>query len=231
MFLKNMRLFAATLIVVLVATNKAEAITVGGQNYTKILAFDTTFDLGYWQGMGKFFTFRSNDNYGVQPINVSGITFRDPSLRNINFSKVSAMGTTVDTRQGPLRAGVVQLFGPGNEVLLSTDYSSNGLLSAIYRSGAAGQLNVNGVFNVTGGSLFANGLVTEPLYIEIAFDSVWSNKPADLKAHAGHFTFYRRDGGTPPPPPSTVPEPASMILLGSSLLGAAKMRRRNIQKS
>jgi hypothetical protein len=211
----------------LFAASSAEAITIGGEDFEKILSVKSHQDFGYWTGADKFYTFQGNDNY-IKPINISSVGYRDSSLDGIQFRQVFSMGA-VDGDQGPLTMGVVELYGPKNELLLKADYASDGDLSAIYKSGYAGQLNVDGVFTVVDGSLFDSGLVTGLLYIEIAFDYVWQNKYKDLKTSQGTFTFYEHTGGDgppPPPPPTDIPEPMSMGLLFSGLVGAARLRQK-----
>jgi PEP-CTERM motif len=226
MFLRNIKFFTVILLAIFASGNNAEAITVGGQEYTKILSFTSKDDFGYWTKGLKYFTFRG-DNDVVRPNRVGVVTFRDPSLAGVNFNQVLAMGKMADKNvtHTAITEGSLTLYGDNNTVLLTAIYSSNGFLDAISRPGRAGQLDVDGVYRVTGGSLFTSGTITSDLYIDISFDNIWRNntRDGDIRANLGTFTFYRRNGGNPPNP---VPEPASMILLGSSLLGASRMRKR-----
>lgn len=218
--------------VALCLTARAEAttITIGGEEFTKVLEFKTNQDFGFWPGPKKWYGFNGNDNY-IKPIDISRTTFADPALQGIRFEDVLAMGTTATTTPGAVDSGSVNLYGRGNELLLSTQYVSGGELSAIYRHGYAGQLEVDGIFEVTGGSLFNSGMLTGPLFIHIAFDYVWQNKVKDLKVKFGTFTFYQGSGVpvTPEDPGTEVPEPMSMGLLLSGLVGAASLRRKSQQ--
>ena len=227
-------LHQAFLIVALITipTFSAEAITVGGQEYEKILSLYTgSDDFGFWSRADKFFTFINNDNY-IKPNRVSKTTFKDPKLEPTVFSQIQAMGTTsVDNHT--VTSGVVDVYGPNSHLLFSATYLSNGTQSHILRSGTSGQLDVNGVFQVTAGSLFDQGLVTGQLYLEIAYDRVWKNSSIDLKTSNGTWTFYELvDNPTnPPEPPTEVPEPISMSLLLSGLLGASQLKSRKEQNS
>ncbi len=218
-------ILASVLFVGLFAVGTASAVTIAGDEYEEILSFTTTRDFGYWTSQDKFYTFRGNDNY-IRSIPVSRVTSRSDDLDGVQFREVFVMGT-VDGDLGPVDSGVVNLIGRGGEELLTTQFVSNGSVNPIYQRGFAGQLDVNGIFEVTGGSLFANGLVTGPLYVEIAFDYVWQPKYADLWANRGSFTFFERVGpGNPGPDPEPVPEPATMVLLASSLIGGLRLRRK-----
>ncbi len=205
---------------------KAEAITIGGEEYTKVLAFNSHDDLGYWQKGLKWFTFRG-DNDIVRTNRIGTVTYRDDDLKNVQFNEVLAMGTYASRNitNTALTSGNVTLYGRNNEVLLIAQYVNNGNLHAIERLGTAGQLDVKGVYQVTGGSLFASSLLTGQLYIDIALDNVWRNNYAagDIRANRGTYTFYEKVGETGG---NEVPEPASMALLTSSLLAASRLKRK-----
>lgn len=218
------QLFLASIALTLALVTDAKAVTIGGEEFDKILSVNSPQDAGYWEN-GKFFTFQGDDNY-PKPINISSVGYRDPSLNGITFSQVFSMGAA-NPQSGKLTMGTVELFGPGKEVLLKAEYESGGDLDAIYRSGYAGQLNIDGLFRPVSGSLFDAGLVDQLLYITIAFDYVWQNQRDDLKLNRGTFTFYQHAvDGEPPNPPTDIPEPMSMGLLLTGLAGAARLRQK-----
>ncbi len=209
-----------------IATSSAHAITIAGEEFEEVLSVYTAHDLGFWANSDKYFTFRGNDNY-IKPDVIHRVNTNETGVSNRTFREVFTMGASVDD-DGPLAMGVVELYGAHDELLLSANYTDNGSLSTIRRSGRNGQLDIVGAYQATGGSLFDQGIFTERLYIEIEFDRVWQNKYKDLKTHLGTYTFYNSLGGItpPPPPPTDVPEPMSMGLLFSGLIGAAGLRQR-----
>lgn len=211
-----------------IAATPASALSVGGQDFDQALSVFTHHDFGFWTGQDKFFTFRGNDNY-VKSDRIHSVRDNDTGLSNNTFREVLFMGTTVDD-DGPLEAATIELIGRRNEVLLSATYVSNGTLDTERRRGFAGQLDVDGIFQATGGTLFDSGVFADTIYVDVAFDYVWQNKYKDLKTSRGTYTFFNAVGGpTPPPvgpPPAEVPEPMSMALLLSGLAGGAKLRQK-----
>lgn len=230
MILKKFGLFVSVLVLVAFA-NKAQAVPV---NATKILSFTSNNgqDLGYWAYATKFYTFKSNDNY-PKPLAIANVSYKAASLAAVDFKEINIMGTT--TAPGnivnsgmttDLKTGAVTLYGKNNQVLLTAQYIDDGVLQAIYKGGSNGQLNINGVFKITGGSLFTSGTLTQNLFIDIAFNNIWKNDYKDFKATIGSYTIYSLvtgnggGGGTP------IPEPASMSLLISGIIGSGLLRRK-----
>jgi hypothetical protein len=229
-----------SLVAFVFAASSASALTINGKQYDQILSVSSNHDFGYWPGPQKFFTFKNNDNH-IVPIKVNKVNYKAAKLANVDVKEVFAMGTTAakgnvvnSSLTTQLNSGTVSLYGKNDVLLLTATYAGSGTLDAIYKSGTKGQLDVSGLFNVTGGSLFTSGLVTGSLFIDIAFDNVWQNEYKDLKVRWGTFTFYQQattggttTGGTTGGNTGTqIPEPASMSLLLSGVIATRLMRRK-----
>ncbi len=233
MFLKKLSLFVSVFSL-FAFVNNAQAIPV---NAKKILSFTTNVgqDLGYWAYATKFYTFRSNDNY-PKPLAIANVNYKSASLAAIDFKEINIMGNTVapgavvnNQTTTNVKSGVVTMYGRNNQVLLVAEYVNAGVLSAIYKGGSAGQLNVNGTYKITGGSLFTSGTLTQNLFIDIAFNNIWQNKYKDFKATIGTYTIYSLAGGTTTGGTTggtNIPEPATMSLLLSGVLGSGLLRRK-----
>ena len=217
----------------------ANAITIGGKDFTKILEVSANNSLGYWSS-GTYFTFRNyDDNHGMEAIDAYKVGSADAIFQNNFVYRVAAMGMTNNNGQSSvssgaynITSGVLNLYGANNQLLISAVVASNGVVDIVKKSGFAGQENVSAIYNITGGSLFQSGSLTGQLYIDMAFNHVWSNKTHDLKTNLGSINFYRAVcapqgcGGTTGggSTGSQIPEPATVTLLGTSLLGLLRKK-------
>ena len=140
------------------------------------------------------------------------------------------MGFTEDN-ETDLKSASFELLGKNDEVLLSATYISSGILETVRERRYKGQLDINGVFAVDGGTLFDQGLVSNQIFLQVAFDYVWQNEYKDLKTRKGTYTIFDSIGGgtppNPPEPPTEVPEPMSLSLLAVGLLGMAAKKAKH----
>jgi hypothetical protein len=235
MFIKKISLFLFTVAVSMGIGMDAKAVTID-----PFLNFKTSpnHDAGYWAPGKMFFTFINDDNV-MRPnsIHWSRPDFAAPALAGITFKEVFLSGSTVEPGTvvgGNLSTGILDgkivLYGNNREVLLFAEYVDNGTVGVKYAGGFAGNLDINGEFRITGGSLFTSGLVEGSLLVDVAYDYVWQNKYKDLKASYGTYNLSLISGGTTPPT-NPIPEPATMTLLGVSAAGLISRRRKSLTKA
>ena len=123
----------------------------------------------------------------------------------------------------PLISGTVELYDSNNNKLLIATYSGAGSLDSIWLRGTAGQLDLAGVYNITGGQLVDLGLISGSLYVTASLDNVTRMVGSDISAKNAEFRFYvNRSGST------EVPELGSVILLLSGAVGARRISRRKL---
>lgn len=208
-------------VVVLVGTlglSTAEAITIGGQNYEKVLSLGTGNEtIGYWESLNKYYTHTATaENV---PISVHSIDFASSDIATDQIEKVYAMGTTIGN-YGPVNAGVVEILGVSGQKLLTASLIPNGTVTATRVAGPAGHFQVSGLYNITGGLFAVADALTGPLYIDFVFASGGAMLRRDSHYTNGTFHFYRpSEGGQ-----TEVPEPGTVMLLASGLLGLRRNR-------
>jgi PEP-CTERM motif len=237
----------------LISASSASAVTVNGTNYQEFLSLSTApskiyngrgvnSGLGHWFGMSKIATL-----YGV-PDTISGVNFAASDVSRFGFGSFLAQNIGVSNPQYgvvstshtyangvPLAAtnysitqnmGYFELRDQSGGVLLSGTPGQGGTFQQIDIVGIPGKLGVTGLFNINGGALFTAGLIPSQIFVDWAFETVVARSSQDIHANNGTLRFFRAGTGTPPPPPNPVPEPASMILLGSGILGLRRKFKR-----
>ncbi len=218
-FRKNM---PAALLCAIAWCTPANALLVNGEQFDPLLKFTTPNKLGWWINApeSKFLTANQVDG---TPVNVGSVSYVDSALASYELARFFAMGTgETRTYETDLKSGSFVLANSAGTAILTGSYQSLGHASAKPLLGAAGQLDVVGLFNVTGGLAFEESRVRGLVYLEMFFDSVFATGGGDMGAIFGRINLYSRPSEGPP---SEVPEPASLVLLSSSLLGLARMQR------
>lgn len=174
---------------------------------------------GYWFGTyQKGYTFINNKEKDVP---ISGFTFLDSIASFSGKTPTSLYAnwmTNGSTNGYQLTAGKVDFYS-GTELILSLAAKPlSGAISMTPAVGVAGDFTLNGLYDVVGGSI-ANRF-TGPLSFNLNYDIGKIYNGADFHFYGGSFSLSSSGGGT------AVPEPASSVLLISSLAGIAARRRK-----
>ncbi len=140
------------------------------------------------------------------------LNFHTGTGPNSKLNVTTAELTLFDANGGLLLKAVI---GPNG---------TNGIASLTPGVGVGAQYDFHGNFNVVGGSLFTQNLVVGSIFANFNYDIGDYSVKNDFHAHTGSFLISYT-----PVPPSDIPEPASSVLLLSSLAGFAARRRKAIK--
>ncbi len=205
-------------------TNSAWAITIEGNQYDLFATVNTSSDSGqfaYWRSMQKFMTFVRGSS-GNTPIPVNVIELAD-DFAGSTVAKINAMGTSTSASfDSTVASGFVTLIDAAGATLLQANFLRGGVIDSTTVGGVAGQLNISGLYSVAGGTLSGSPSFLNPIYVEFLFDKVTDLSSGDIWTNTGSIKFYRTSDG---PGETEVPEPASALLLGTSLMLLRKRRK------
>ena len=196
----------------------ASAITINGEDYQRFLSVESDFNFGYWPQNRKYFTYEKKGNTPI-PVDVNSI---DSDLPNLEVTEIYSMGTTTSGNfNTDLKTGIVKIIGENGINLLTAQYSNDGHISTVRKKGRAGQLDMEGLFRPISGVYYNRGFITDPIFVQFAFDTIWHLNRKDVVARGGTLNFYSRGNGGE----TEVPEPGTVALLLAGLLGAKQTRR------
>ena len=200
---------------------KAEAVTIGGVEYERLLSGNVNGKVGQWYAMRKGYSFGVySDAERWTQVNITSTAFQADSLDNADAASRFSFEFMKDTTaaSGALQSTDLKLFDAAGNALLVLQLSS-GAIASTPILGAAGDFTLTGLFSVVGGDWFTEGIVTGGIYASINYANGVISNSKDFHASGGSFTLYSRAGET------EIPEPASALLLLSGGVGAVWKRR------
>lgn len=178
----------------------------------------------HWYTMDGGYLF-NKDGFDKGPVTLNNFNSFNPIFSNSNKpAKISLSWMTAPTSSFTdlsLRNSELLLFDAQNQLLLSASLiSGSGSIDIVHESGQNGEFNYLASFNITGGSLFSSGQLSGGITANVIYSE-------SILANDGDFHFTNgsiaigRSGTT-----TEVPEPASSILLLSSIAGIVARRRK-----
>jgi hypothetical protein len=205
----------------IVASQLAWISPAAALSYDLALGFSTPDKLGLWVNSQKYTTASTIDG---TPVNVGSITHLDTELAGYDFDTFFIMGSiATPSYNSAISSGAFSLTNSAGVDVLTGTYLSDGRVSAVPTRGSAGQIDLRGLFTVTGGLVFDDNVLRGIVYLEMFFDSVFALGGGDMGAINGQINIYSRPSDHPPT--DEVPEPAALLLFGCGLLGAVRARK------
>ena len=179
---------------------------------------------GYWFQMDKGFLF-NEVGYDQGPVNISSFNFLSAFMTGADQPTKISLDFMGDPN-GPLigktiTASTLTIYGLNDEVLLVATLKapSQGYINLMPAVGEHGNFDLAGLYDVSGGKYFDDGLVTGTINLAVNYATGVLANSQDFHFTEGKFAIYYDES-------STVPEPTSSVLLISSLAGIAARRKK-----
>jgi len=206
---------------------------VGSSSYAHATALLVAGDyadahrFGLWYNMSGHTYVLGDASATSHRIDISQFSFLASFLTGANrpatmeFNTIIAGGTITHPK---VTSADLSFYNSSGELLLRAQGVPNStLVDIIHLNGVNGQLDIFSTLNVTGGSLFTSGLVNGTITANVDFNNVLAiNKYKDIHFSDGNFSISYN----PKIPPNEIPEPATSVLLLSSLAGIVARRKK-----